>query len=1109
MPVKSHSPRESFAPSVLEFIEDVRRKFGAKAHGEPEEQLKAPIEKLFDAFSRLSGVEVTAKGQSQLAGRVGRPDYAMHDGITPVGYLELKAPGKGADPNRFAGHDRKQWEVFKNLPNVLYTDGDCWALYRSGERVGGVVRLDADFVSAGASAPAKELREKLYDLLAEFVGWKPIVPTGSKALAAFLAPFCRLLRDAVTESLKCGSQSILRLKGELEALLFPGATDDQFADSYAQTVLFALLLARMDGADTLDVRDAVEQLDVAHLMLSRSLQFLTDESVRQEIDTALSTVCRVVAAIEVSTLKPPPDKDAEDPWLFFYEHFLAAYDPELRKKAGAYYTPLEVVHCQVRLIDKILLEEFRKPMGFVEPFLTLDPAAGTGTYLLAVVEHSLARVKKEKGKGAVEMAARSLANTLCGFEWLVGPYAVAQLRLTQALARYGVALNSYGSRVYLTNTLAPYTKVPPAPSIFHDPIAREYNMARDIKDVNPVIVMLGNPPYGRHTAGTEENKTATGDWVRYGDKDWKDAGKKPILDDFLLPAKQAGLGVHLKNLYNQYVYFIRWALWKTFEHHRMEPNGIVSFITASSYLDGDAFVGLRRHMRKVCERIDIIDLGGDSRGTHQEENVFDIQTPVCIFFAWRNKPKGRVTKDSPKAKVRYMRVTGTREEKLAYLEGITKTTKLPWRDAPDEWNAPFTPKGEGEFFNWPLLKDIMPWQSNGVQCSRTWPIAPSEDVLAERWGTLCRSKNRADTFKEGRDLTITSARRSLFGEQEELPAIESLPRGSDMEPLVRYGYRSFDRQYLLADSRVVSWPRPPLWSVRSDEQVYFATIFTQAMGNGPALTCSANIPDLHFFNGRGAKDILPLFHDAEALVPNVSVALINFLANRFDVPKKSRGKLAVDVAAYVYAILAQPAYSETFQTDLSRKEIRVPFTSDADLFNRVAAFGRRLIHIHTYGERFAPDKKGRTKKGRAKCVEAVPDTEDGYPESYSWEKGRLRVGEGVFAPVSEEVYDFEVSGLKVVQSWLGYRMKSPKGKKSSPLDAITPRQWTYAFTVELLDLLWLLEATLDGYEEQEALLREVLESPLFTKSQFPPVPDSERKWRSGDSDEDIEMPDGH
>lgn len=312
----------------------------------------------------------------------------------------------------------------------------------------------------------------------------------------------------------------------------------------------------------------------------------------------------------------PPDllqaKSAtSDPWLFFYEDFLASYDPKLRRQAGVYFTPLEVVNCQVRLIDEILSKEFNKKMGFVEAGVsTLDPSVGTGTYLLGIVEHALSRVAKEEGPGAVKGGARSLTHNLHGFESMVGPYAVAQLRFSQALAKHGISLPPTGPGIYLTNTLESPHTTPPAPPLFTRPIAREHERALKIKDAEHVLVCLGNPPYGRHEASNEENQSLTGGWVRYGDKRHH---IDPILEDFLEPAREAGHGVHLKNIYNLYVYFIRWSLWKVFEHKTATGPGILSFITASSYLDGDAFSGLREHMRRTCDHIDIIDLGGDRK----------------------------------------------------------------------------------------------------------------------------------------------------------------------------------------------------------------------------------------------------------------------------------------------------------------------------------------------------------------------------------------------------------------------------------------------------------------------------------------------------------------
>ena len=177
--------------------------------------------------------------------------------------------------------------------------------------------------------------------------------------------------------------------------------------------------------------------------------------------------------------------------------------------------------------------------------------------------------------------------------------------------------------------------------------------------------------------------------------------------------------------------------------------------------------------------------------------------------------------------------------------------------------------------------------------------------------------------------------------------------------------------------------------------------------------------------------------------------------------------------------------------------MHTPFTRDAALFEQVRAIGARLLWLHSYGERFVPDgeQPGRVPSGAARCTQAVPGDADGYPDSFTYHDATrtLHVGSGEFAPVAPAVYEFEVSGLKVVQSWLSYRMKSGAGRKSSPLDDIRPARWTSAFTTELLELLWVLEATVAIYPEQEKLLKAVIEGDCFQADDLPPVPDDMRR----------------
>jgi len=212
---------------------------------------------------------------------------------------------------------------------------------------------------------------------------------------------------------------------------------------------------------------------------------------------------------------------------------------------------------------------------------------------------------------------------------------------------------------------------------------------------------------------------------------------------------------------------------------------------------------------------------------------------------------------------------------------------------------------------------------------------------------------------------------------------------------------------------------------------------------------------------------------------------------------------AEDLFAYVYGLLASPEYVTHFSEELTNPGPRIPITKDVKLFETIAKVGRHLIWLHTYGERFVPKgkKTGTIPHGMARCIRGISESD--YPERYSYDvaKRALIIGDGRFAPVSKEAFDFSVSGFKVVQSWLAYRMKEGAGKKSSLLDKIRPERWTAEMTQELLELLWVLEETIDMYPQLAKLLDQVVESETFNALELPQPEDEERKPPQADDEE--------
>jgi N-6 DNA Methylase len=662
--------------------------------GQPEDQLKAPVAELLESFASTMGFSgVLTESEARVSG-VGRPDLAVGVGRLLCGHVELKAPGRGANPERFDGHDRDQWEKFKALPNLVYTDANDWALFRGGERVA-TVRLARDVTADGAAAIGSEDADRLSRLLRPFFSWDPIVPTNPRALAEVLAPLCHLLRDDVLQAVEDPNSSLSVLAAGWRYLLFPDASNAEFADAYAQTLTYALLLAQFSGATDLSTASAADTLQANHGLLAQALTVLTHPQAREEIELGVDLLERSIAKVDPGAVA----EEADEPWLYFYEDFLTAYDRNLRNARGVYYTPAEVVRCQVRLVSELLVEKLHKDLSFADDgVVVLDPAVGTGTYPLAVLQHGLKFAADFYGETA--SSATEMARNVHAFEFLVGPYAVAHLRISKEILDAEGTLPEDGTHVYLTSTLESPNAAPPGRlTVFEQRLAQEHQRALEVKKNTKVLVCLGNPPYNRHQGEEVEH---SGGWVRRGEGG--DETENAIFQAFLKPARRSGAGPHLKNVYNDYVYFWRWALWKVFE--TQSGPGIVSFITAASYLRGPGFVGMREVMRRSFDELWIIDLEGGNLGARKTQNVFKIQTPVAIAVGVRYSDP----QPQKPAQVWYTKIEGTRDEKLAKLETILTFQHLSWEKCFRDWPDIFLPERTGDYFSWPSLTDLFPWQ---------------------------------------------------------------------------------------------------------------------------------------------------------------------------------------------------------------------------------------------------------------------------------------------------------------------------------------------------------------------------------------------------------------
>jgi hypothetical protein len=552
-------------------------------------------------------------GETTLAEDRTRPDYAVTVRKALIGFIEVKAPGKGANPRSFKDkHDKGQWEQLKSLPNLFYTDGNSFGLWRDGERAGEIVRLHGDVETAG---PGLSAPLALVGLIEDFLNWKPISPKTPKRLAEVSARLCRLLREEVTEQLQRNNASLTGLKQDWRRLLFPEADDATFADGYAQAVTFGLLIARARGIGLAGgIEHAASELRKTNSLIGTALRLLTDDaSSMKALDTSLGTMARVFDAVDWAVLS----KGEADAWLYFYEHFLEVYDNRLRKLTGSYYTPPEVVTAMVRLVDEALRGPlFNRSEGLASADVTIaDPAVGTGTFLLGVLRRIAQTASDDLGPGSVPGALQAAAQRLIGFEMQFGPFAVAQLRL---LAEYAELMEGAGAsgdlpelKLFITDTLGdPFVEEDYIPSMMQ-PVAQSRRAANQIKRNDKITVVIGNPPY-------KEKAEGRGGWIEDGS-----VGRQAPMERWRPPAAW-GVGAHAKHLKNLYVYFWRWASLKVFGAGQFaatglpdaDEEGIVCLITVAGFLNGPGFQQMRADLRASCSDIWVIDCSPEG---HQPE----------------------------------------------------------------------------------------------------------------------------------------------------------------------------------------------------------------------------------------------------------------------------------------------------------------------------------------------------------------------------------------------------------------------------------------------------------------------------------------------------------
>ncbi|MDI5978592.1 type ISP restriction/modification enzyme [Amycolatopsis magusensis] len=1066
---------------ISDFGRAVTRKLRT-GQGSPEDHLRGPFEKMLAGMASSLGLSITTIGETRLPDLSIRPDYAVNVEGARVGYVELKKPGHGIPDTwtRATKHDREQWEKFQLLPNVLYSDGEQFAQYSYGKLQKEVATLAPGLHRAGEKLHA--VGSGFARVMTDFLLWEPSRPRTIGELIRIVSNLCRLLRDDVVAELvreqlgHSKSSTFSGLARDWRQILFPNLTDAQFADQYAQTITFALLLARVEGVSFAgrSIEEIARLLGKKHSLMGRALTVLTDQP-EEEHSVALTTMLRVLSVVDWAEF---PD----DSYAMLYEDFLAEYDPGLRRQSGVYYTPVGLVSFMTRFVDEILRKRLGRRLGFAErDVIVVDPAMGTGSFLAEVINTVATTMLDEEGPGAVAPHLRELSSRLIGFENQAAPYAIAELRMHSLLKKRHRAEVPRDERRFLADALDdPDAQTLPLGRMY-EAIERSRRGANLVKRQEPVMVVIGNPPYADKAKGQAK-------WI----EDSAQGRDVPSLRAF----RQTGNGRREYVLSNKYVYFWRWATWKAFDAHPGHPAGVVAFVCSAGFLASGGFAGMRRYLRETADEGWIVDLTPEGHQPPMDTRFFlGNQQPICVaVFIRRGSPNPKEP-----ALVHRTSVTGTTSQKAALLVRLSPDGQA-WKDCLDNWTDPFQVGGPKAWTTMPSITDLLPWTTPGVKPNRTWVYAPEKEVLHDRWSTLIHASldEKPSLLKETRDTKINLSKSPLPGIISHVGSL-AIETGSCAEPTLMM-HRPFDRKWVLPDARLHDTPRPPLWATASKAQLFVVEQHAHPISSGPALLFTSLIPDMHCHSGRGGR-VAPLYRDVTGSAPNIAPGLLDLLVRQLDCTVD-----AADLIAYLAAVTAHPGYTRRFAAELKTPGIRIPLTSVNALWTEAVQIGREVLWLHTYGERCADPEAGRPARSprmradRPTVQVAIPDGEDGMPEQMKYDESTrvLHVGAGQIAPVAPEVMAYEVSRTMVVKHWFGYRKKNPAGSRSSPLNDIIATTWTPAMTTELLDLLNVLGRCVELEPRQDALLDRIINEPLLTIEDLEtaavlPVPAKARK----------------
>lgn len=794
---------------------------------------------------------------------------------------------------------------------------------------------------------------------------------------------------------------------------------NDFADTFAQTITFSFLTAKNFAKDDFLTRKNIgDYIPKASPFLRKLIQniqnqdFLVEENL---IRPCFDELCKLFNHTDLGTIWQKSEAS-----IHLYENFLEKYDPAKRKQMGVYYTPKPVVDFIVRSVDEVLKLDFGIDDGLAgkkadgTKVEILDPAVGTGNFLLSVIDHVKEKFGGLNGHWS-DYAIGDLLPRLNGFEIMAAPYTLAHLNIIKKLESSGVDINCISKpknsddepgriNVFLTNSLEKLKANKSGNLFFGRDIMEEGAQAEKIKDKTPIMVVLGNPPY----SGISNNN----------DKFIMD-----LIEDYkYVDGKHFGERKHW--LGDDYVKFIR------FGEHFIEKNqeGVLAFITNHSYLDNPTFRGMRRHLMTSFDKIYIINLHGNSLKKEtspdgsKDVNVFDIQAGVSIIIAIKNSTNQKVADE---CNIQYYDLYGAREQKYDFLRSEIPSSirfqKLQPK-APNYFLVNKSYKYEDEYNSGIKLDELFNQNSTGIV------TMGDSFVIGEKY----KIEQNIKQLISGNFILEELNSKYGLGKNYGKWILENKSKFQFSETnLVKINYRPFDTRYIYNNRNVV-------WRLRENIMKNFTRGENLGLICKKGLSQSKSAPvfvtnKISDFRGwscsgmQGGDYVTPLYIHPEAdllqesvPIPNLNSKLVERIENEFNMKLDWAAQLneshfnstelfaPIDLLDYIYAVLHSPNYREKYKEFLKIDFPRVSFEVSQKTFWELVNLGRKLRKLHLMENiNIAIADYGFDGEGNNTVQKVGFQNERVYINSTQY-----------FKNVSEEVWNFHIGGYQPAQKWL-------------------------------------------------------------------------------------------